>query len=106
VLFRSMAQVTRGTSQVLHGWESVEGKAYGPGRTELGSTDRFRSLLLQIYLDERQSIAAGSREASALYAWTGMGPKQVVCLVVDRSLPLRFSVPIGDLERTELCEKA
>lgn len=71
----TLAQVTRGTSQVLHVWESVGGKAYGPGRTDLGSTDRFRSLVLQIYLDERQSIAAGSREASALYAWTGMGPR-------------------------------
>lgn len=101
----ALAQVARGTSQVLHAWESVGGKAYGPGRTDLGSTNRFRSLVLQIYLDERQSIAAGSREASDLYAWKGMGPKQAVCLV-DRSLPLRFSVPIGDLERAELCEKA
>jgi prepilin-type N-terminal cleavage/methylation domain-containing protein len=71
----TLAQVTRGTSQVLHVWESVGGKAYGPGRIDLGPTDRFRSLVLQIYLDERQSIAAGSREASALYAWTGMGPR-------------------------------
>jgi hypothetical protein len=32
-------------------------------------------MILLIYLDEHQSIAAGSREASSLYAWTGLGPR-------------------------------
>lgn len=72
---RTLAQVTRGTSHVLHVWESVGGKAYGPGRTDHGPTDRYRSMVLLIYLDEHQSIAAGSREASSLYAWTGLGPR-------------------------------
>jgi hypothetical protein len=71
----TLAQVTRGTSHVLHFWESVGGKAYGPGRTDRGPTDRYRSMILLIYLDQHHTIAAGSREASSLYAWTGLGPR-------------------------------
>jgi hypothetical protein len=32
-------------------------------------------MILLIYLDQHHTIAAGSREASSLYAWTGLGPR-------------------------------
>jgi|GEM_PF-6288637 len=69
------ADVHKGTSNVIHIWESVGGVAFSSKRSLLAPTAEYRSPLITIMISESVGVLANSNETSSVYSWTGVGPR-------------------------------
>jgi hypothetical protein len=77
------SNITGGTSNVIHIWESVGGVAYAGPRKRIAATADYRAIVLHILVSKYETVSSTSRDTSAVYSWSTVGPR---IGVVDRSL--------------------